>query len=236
MKPSLPALLVALAVLAAPAAAQDIAEGVAAYERGDYEAALGHWRPLAGRGDANAQASLGLLYARGHGVGQDYGEAIKWFQLSATQGYAIAQNNLGVMYRNGYGVQQNYAKAVMFYRLSAAQGYALAQSSLGAMYENGDGARRDYEQAYMWYSLAAAQGHAGATKARLLLEPLMSGQQRRRALARVEERQARNSAQTASKLVRPVGTAGPGNVANGPPPRRRRHPHCPSARLRRRPP
>ncbi len=39
----------------APARA-DFQEGNAAYERGDYAAALREWRPLARQGDANAQA------------------------------------------------------------------------------------------------------------------------------------------------------------------------------------
>jgi TPR repeat protein len=200
MKWFLPAFLVSMSLLASPVFAQDITAGIEAYERRDYQAALAVWQPLAERGDADAQASIGLLYARGHGVSQDYGEAIKWFRLSAAQGYAIAQNNLGVMYRNGYGVQQDYAQALMHYRLSAAQGYALAQFSLGSMYENGDGTRRDYEEAYMWYTLAADQGHRRAAHARVLLEPLMSAEQRRKGLARAQQRQTRNALASASKL------------------------------------
>lgn len=212
MKYFLPALLVSVSLLAAPVFAQDIAAGIEAYERRDYETALAVWEPLAERGDADAQASIGLLYARGHGVSQDYGEAIEWFRLSAAQGYAIAQNNLGVMYRNGYGVQQDYAQALMHYRLSAAQGYALAQSSLGSMYENGDGTRRDYEEAYMWYTLAADQGHRRASHARVLLEPLMSAEQRRKGLARAQQRQTRNALASASKLS-DIPSAGKAPVA-----------------------
>jgi cell division septation protein DedD len=197
-----------MSLLTAPAFAQDVAAGIEAYQRRDYETALAAWQPLAERGDAGAQASIGLLYARGHGVSQDYDEAIKWFRLSAAQGYAIAQNNLGVMYRNGYGVQQDYAQALMHYRLSAAQGYALAQSSLGSMYENGDGTRRDYEEAYMWYTLAADQGHRRAAHARVLLAPLMSAEQRRKGIARAQQRQTRHALASTSKLSE-IPSAGP---------------------------
>ena len=38
-----------------------------------------------------AQLNLGLMYAQGKGVPQDYKEAIKYFRLSAEQGNADAQ-------------------------------------------------------------------------------------------------------------------------------------------------
>ena len=38
-----------------------------------------------------AQLNLGLIYAQGQGVPQDYKEAIKYFRLSAEQGNADAQ-------------------------------------------------------------------------------------------------------------------------------------------------
>ena len=184
-------------------AAQDVGTGVDAYTRGDYGAARAAWQPLAERGDRDAQANLGLLYARGQGVPQDYATALKWFQQSANQGYAIAQNNLGVMYRNGYGVRQDYEVAAMFYLLSAAQGYPLAQHSLGAMYENGEGIRPDYVEAYMWYTLAAEQGHDGAKRARQSLNVLISEEQKQQALARASERKAKTDIAAGSKLTPP---------------------------------
>ena len=52
-------------------------------------------RPLADQGDATAQYDLGLMYAKGQGVPQDYAEAVKWFRKAADQGDASAQYNLG---------------------------------------------------------------------------------------------------------------------------------------------
>ena len=40
--------------------AQDFAKGLAAYENGDYAAALREWRPLAAQGNANAQNNLAM--------------------------------------------------------------------------------------------------------------------------------------------------------------------------------
>ena len=57
--------------LAMPAAAQNFVKGKEASDRGDYEAALREWRPLAEQGDAVAQHNLGFMYLNGQGVAQD---------------------------------------------------------------------------------------------------------------------------------------------------------------------
>ncbi len=73
--------------LTAPAWA-GVEEGVAAYDRGDYATALREWRPLAEQGNAVAQYNLGLMYARGHGVPQDFAKALQWWSMAAEQGHA----------------------------------------------------------------------------------------------------------------------------------------------------
>ena len=60
-------------------------------KRGDYQAALREWRPLAEQGDADAQARLGLMYDRGFGVAKNHTEAVKWYTCAAEQGKADAQ-------------------------------------------------------------------------------------------------------------------------------------------------
>ena len=55
----------------------------AAYSRGDYAAALRLIRPLADKGNANAQHNLGALYVEGRGVPQNDAEAMKWYRLAA---------------------------------------------------------------------------------------------------------------------------------------------------------
>lgn len=114
--------LILAVVVALPAWAQSFSEGFAAYERGDYAAALGNWRPLADQGDAFAQYNLGVMYATGRGVPQDYAEAVRWYRMAADQGLALAQFNLGTMYGNGLGVPQDYVQAHMWFNLSAAGG------------------------------------------------------------------------------------------------------------------
>jgi len=57
-------------------ASADWQKGFTAYNSGDYATALREWKPLAEQGDAYAQTSLGLMYANGDGVPQDYKTAI----------------------------------------------------------------------------------------------------------------------------------------------------------------
>ena len=114
--------------LASPTPSEDAA--YAAYQNGDYAAALRLVGPLAARGEARAQSLLGLFYYRGRGVPVDLNEAVKWFRRAADQRDATAQFYLGVMYSEGQGVPQNYAEAAKWYRLAADRGDAQAQYNL----------------------------------------------------------------------------------------------------------
>ena len=129
------------------------------------------------RGGATAQILLGVKYATGEGVPQDYKEAVKWFRKGAEQGYADAQYNLGLTYYNGRGVLQDYKEAVKWFRKAAEQGYALAQSSLGFMNYNGEGVLKDYVKAYAWFNVASANGSDGGTKGRDLIAKEMTPEQ-----------------------------------------------------------
>ena len=71
------------------------------------------------QGFAAAQYNLGLMYANGQGVRQDYAEAVRWFRKTAEQGLAKAQYNLGLSYAQGQGVSQDYVQAVRWYRKAA---------------------------------------------------------------------------------------------------------------------
>jgi septal ring-binding cell division protein DamX len=86
----------------------DLEEGFQAYERGDYEAAVNAWLPLAEQGDVTAQFNLGQMYRLGKGVTRDDDEAVKWYKLAAQQGSPHAQHNLRLMHRDGRANQQDY--------------------------------------------------------------------------------------------------------------------------------
>ena len=137
-------------------------EGEAAYVKGDYANALKELKPLATKGNAKAQYFLGLMYAKGEGVAQDYMGAAWHYGLAAAQGHAGALNNLGVMYDKGQGVAPDHTEAARLYGLAAAKGNADAQFNLGELYKYGQGVAQDYKEAVRLYGLAAAQGHAVA--------------------------------------------------------------------------
>lgn len=85
---------------------------------GEFEGAL----KMAERGDAEAQNNLGVIYAKGHGVAQDYKQAAYWYKKAAEQGHAGAQHNLGFVYAEGQGVTQDLKLAYIWSSLAAAQG------------------------------------------------------------------------------------------------------------------
>lgn len=100
----------------------------AAYDRGDYSAALRVWRPLAERSNPNAQFNLGLLYDTGEGVQQSYPDAIRWYKLAATQGDAHAQFNLANMYANENSGSRDYIQAHRWYSIAANNGHKSAET------------------------------------------------------------------------------------------------------------
>ncbi len=71
---------------ATPMVAGPLEDADAAITRRDYATALRLIRPLAERGDANAQYNLGVFYDNGLGVPRDKVRAYMWFNLSAAQG------------------------------------------------------------------------------------------------------------------------------------------------------
>jgi len=160
-----------------PVYADNLQDGVAAYQRQDYKEAAKWYRLSAEQGTAEAQFNLGLIYANGRGVPQDHKEAVKWFRLSGEQGFAEAQFNLGLMYAKGRGVPQDHKEAVKWYRLSTKQGTAEAQYNLGLMYAKGRGVPQDYVLTHMWFNIAGSNGMKDAIKNRAIVEKRMTQQQ-----------------------------------------------------------
>ena len=108
------------------------------------------------QGDAKAQYNVGVMYALGQGVSQDYQIALYWITTAAEQGYALAQDLLGRIFRDGQYVPQDYPKAIQWFLKAAKQGCAIAQLNLGIMYYSGQGTPGNYIQAYAWLRVAAA--------------------------------------------------------------------------------
>jgi TPR repeat protein len=140
----------------------DFETGQKAYDRGDYEAALAEWQPLAEAGHVGAQFGMGLLYSNGFGVPFDNEQAFKWYKLAANQDNADAQCNLGVIFANGWGVAQSDEQALEWYGRAADQGVTEAQTNLGRMYLHGFGVEENKVQAHMWFAIATELGDISA--------------------------------------------------------------------------
>ena len=155
--------LLALSVsVCSTAAVAGLKEGYEALSKKDYVTAANEYRPLAERGDPEAQYRIGRMYEFGNGYPQDKAQGIAWIRKAAAQGHADAEQELGVIYATGDGVKQDNVQAVAWFRKAAEQGDATAQYNLGLLYAKGQGVARDYAQAADWWRRSAVQGNADA--------------------------------------------------------------------------
>lgn len=149
----------AAAALCAGAASADIKSGIDAWASGRYDAAVKEWRPLAEKGDADAQYNMGQAYKLGRGVPSDLKLAQTWYEKAAQQGHQPAQANLGlILFQNG-----ERAAAMPWIKKAAEYGDARAQYVLGTTLFNGDLVGKDWPRAYALMLRASAQGLAPAT-------------------------------------------------------------------------
>jgi len=128
----------------------------------DPSTALYWLHAAAEKGYAPALFDLGILYAGGCGVRQDYGEAFRFFQAAATSGDTAASVDLGYLYDRGLGVAQDHSAAARWYRQAAERGEPRAQYNLADHYLRGEGVLLDESLAFTWFQKAAVQGHTGA--------------------------------------------------------------------------
>ena len=177
MKRFSPGLVILMLLLAACDSTADFDRGLTAYNRGDYAAALGEWRPLAEQGNAAAQSGLGAMYYGGQGVPRDEREAANWYRKAAEQGQREAQFRLAVMYDRGIGVPPNYAVAARWYLAAAEQGHAGAQYQLGMLFLAGIAVPKNLVLAHMWFERAAAQGNGAAARSLGAVATIMTPEQ-----------------------------------------------------------
>ena len=184
-----------------------VQSGIAAFERGDYDSAIKQWRPLAAKGDADAQFNLAQAYRMGRGVPQDLPLAESWYEKAARQGHREAEDNYGLaMFQNG-----KRKEAMPWIEKSAARGDPRAQYVLGTAQFNGDFAPKDWVRAYALMTRSAAAGFPKAGPVLAEMDKYIPLEQRQRGtvLARDLELQA-------MRAQPPV--AGPGPAAPLPPP------------------
>ena len=199
------ALPLAAATLAAAPAHADVKSGVEAWQRGDYQAAVAEWRPLAIAGDADAQFNLGQAYKLGRGVPNDLGQAEAWYRRAAKQGHLQAEDNLGLVLFTAGRRQE----AMPYIEHSAARGEPRAQYVLGTAHFNGDLAEEDWPLAYALTKRASDAGLQLASARLAQLDQLIPLEQRQRGLAMLpamekSETQTRLSAVSAGAPTAPA--------------------------------
>jgi TPR repeat protein len=124
----------------------NLKDGANALSRGDYKAALMEFRPLAEKGNVNAQYWLGWSYG---GI-NNYENQFKWYKLAAEQGHILAQNDLGTLYGFGQGVEKDDKKLFEWKLKAAKAGEWSAQRDLVYLYSNGIGTDKNLLEALRW--------------------------------------------------------------------------------------
>jgi TPR repeat protein len=84
----------------------------------------------------DAQYEIGLMFANGVGVEQDFEQALHWIRQAADRGLAAAQYLLGTRYTSGVVVEQDDHKALMWFLKAAEQAHPKAMFRLGKFYAN----------------------------------------------------------------------------------------------------
>ena len=154
------AALALLLLLCAATAAADFEAGVAAAQKGDYDAARREWEPLGASGHRDAQFNLGLLYENGLGVAADPARAAAWYEKAALQNDAVAAAYLAEMHAKGLGLPADDVQALQWYRRAAELGHPASQYNVGLFYAFGRGVEPNDVEAYAWMTVAFENGAA----------------------------------------------------------------------------
>jgi cell division septation protein DedD len=197
--------MVLAAVIAAPAMAAGVKDGVDAWQRGDYASAVSIWRPLAEANDPDAAFDLAQAYKLGRGVPTDLGQAKTWYGKSAQAGHIQGAANYGLLlFQDG-----DRRSAMPWISKAADAGDPRAQYVLGTALFNGDLAAKDWPKAYALMTRAAAAGLPQATTSLSQMDQFMSADDRQKGLQMASQMAARPIPPTGRQLV----TGGGSDVA-----------------------
>lgn len=151
-----------------------VADGVYAYEKGNYQKARIEWLPYAALGNTNALYNLGQLHRMGRGVETDYFKAKAYYMRAAEKGHVGAQRNLGTLYYFGRIGEPDFDQAIIWLKKAAISGDARSQFMIGTMNFNGNGGKKNNIRAYAWLMLAARSGLRNAANSLQKLDGAMT--------------------------------------------------------------
>jgi uncharacterized protein len=157
-------------------AAPSVRAGIDAWAAGNYPLAIANFRPLADRGDADAQYAMAQAYFLGRGVPQNSNLAEQWYERAARQGNEEAQANYGLLlFQNG-----RRREALPWIERAANRGDPRAQYVFGTALFNGDLIAQDLPRAYAMMTRAAGTGLPPAISQLEAMEPHLSAEDRAR--------------------------------------------------------
>jgi len=207
--------VLAVLAMAAPLGAT-VRDGVEAWSRGDYSAAVAEWQGPAEAGDPDAMFNLGQAYRLGRGVPADMERAEQLYRDAALAGHVQAADTYGLMlFQDG-----RREEALPYVRAAATRGDPRAQYLIGIAHFNGDLLEKDWVRAYAFLTLANGAGLPQAGPAIEQMDTFIPIEQRQNAagLARQLEAEAgenRSVQLAAADLAVPASD--PARVAAAPP-------------------
>lgn len=142
--------------------------------KGNREKAFKLFERAAKQGHAEAQYRVGMCYAEGKGVEEDWGKALECFKkiedqidalnidrnrktfvenvIYAEKGYPVAQYHVGKCYAEGKGIKKNLRKAFEWYKKAAKLELLEAQYQVGTCYLEGKGVKSNWEKAIEFFT------------------------------------------------------------------------------------
>jgi len=195
-----------------PASAQTVHAGIDAWQKGDAAGAVGIWRPLAEKGDADAAFNLGQAYRLGKGVPLDLAQAQAWLERAARKGHVDAAATLGLLlFQNG-----NRVSGMRWLKEAAEAGEPRAMLMVGTAMYNGDGVPEDHVTAYAYVSRAAAQGLPPAKATLADMDQIMPLEQRQKGLALAQTMVGGKKPAPKKVVVTPAPAAKPASAKTPP--------------------
>ncbi|MFT3870334.1 MAG: tetratricopeptide repeat protein [Nibricoccus sp.] len=141
------------------ARARDTSNGNA---RHDLAQMFQHYEAAVQQKDSIAARNLGMIYAEGWLIDQDWQKAYRYFEQAAEWGLPDAHFILGKIHELGCGVPITYSEAAYHYRLAALDGHLDALKKLIQLYICGRMGSVDFDRAMFWLDRLARLGDLDA--------------------------------------------------------------------------
>ncbi len=163
--------MAAVAAWSLAARAGELEDGIAAFEKHDFNTAVRLLEPLAEQGNIEAEYFMGTFYMYGHGVAMDPPQATVWFkrafghwETQARAGDPAAMVEVAGMLTSGLGVDRDDKAAANWLRKAGDLGYAEAWAELGGLYVEGAGVPRDLAEGERLLKKASSAGSVRASE------------------------------------------------------------------------